>query len=79
MNKIISLKRIIKVFEEIESETRRVIIADEFKVRLPVFYRKYYNTWKKRRTIFLKMKNVKKLFNERGSQQKMKPRETMQI
>ena len=53
------------MFEEIKSETRRVIMVDEFKVTLPVFDGKDYNTWKKRITIFLMMKKHEKVIQRK--------------
>ena len=46
VNKIIRLKRIIKVFAKMKSETRRFIMVYEFKVTLPVFDGKDYNIGK---------------------------------
>ena len=48
----------IKVFEENERENKRVDMADEFKMMLPVFDGNDYNTWKKRIMVFLRMNKM---------------------
>ena len=56
VRKIINLQNVISVFEEIKRRNRQVNMADEFKMTLPIFDGKDYSTWKKRITIFLRMK-----------------------
>lgn len=64
--RIINLNKVIKVFKE--NENRRVIMADEFKVTLPVFDGEDYNTWKKRITVFLKMKKCEKVIQRESAE-----------
>ena len=52
VRKIINLRNVIRVFEEIKSENRQVNMSDEFRMTLPIFDGKDYSTWKKRITIF---------------------------
>ena len=56
VRKIINLNKVIKVFEANEKENKRVNMADEFKMTLPIFYGKDYSTWKKRITVLLILK-----------------------
>lgn len=64
VRKIITLNKMIKVFEENERENRRVDMTDEFKMTLPIFDGNDYSTWKKRITIFLKMKKCEKVIQQ---------------
>ena len=75
VRKIIKLRRVISVCEEIKSENRQVNMDNEFKMTLPVFDGKDYSTWKKRITVFLRMKKCETVIQrERERIRKMKPR-----
>lgn len=55
-------RELTKVSEENGSENyRQVDMADEFKMTLPIFDGNDYSTWKKRITVFLRMKKCEKV------------------
>ena len=56
VKKIIILNKTRKVLQEIEQKKRRINMADEFKMTLPIFDEADYSTWKERITTFLRMK-----------------------
>ena len=56
VKKIINLNKERKVFEDFAQEKSIIEMADDFKMMLPIFDGADYSTWKKRITMFLKMK-----------------------
>ena len=61
MKKIIILNKTRKVVEIFKKEEIQIDMADDFKMTLPIFDGKDYSTWKKRITVFLKMKKCEEV------------------
>ena len=68
VQKVIKLNKVVKVLKEIKRENRQVNMADEFKMTLPIFDGKDYSTWKKRITIFLRMKKCETVIQRARSE-----------
>ena len=57
-----------RAFERNVRENRRIDMADEFKMTLPIFDGSDYAMWKKRLTVFLKLKKCKKVIQRERSE-----------